>query len=427
MSRTVRDRSTPHPKPVEKIELSEKNPKWRLAAAVVLLVVGVAALVYSLMSFLSADAGWTEIEAEGGQELNCADDFVFLYLLGAGETSPRTEKRALTLIYTEATETAYRLFTNDVGYEGVNNIYNINHHPNEVLQVEEPLYQAFSLMESFGNRSLYLAPVYSRYDNIFYCTEDSQLVYYDPFLSEEIAAEYRAYAEWAGNQEAVELRLLGENRVELYVSEAYLDFAEEQGIEDYIDFYWMKNAFIADYLAQVLTDNGFTRGSISSYDGFSRNLDRDSGTIYSFNIYDRVGQDIYPAAVMDYSGPKSIVCLRDYPMTSRDFHYYYELANGEVRTPYLDIRDGLPKSAEDSLVCYSAEAGCAEVLLHMLPVYIGEVFEQEALASLAEEGIWSVYCNDDVIYYTESMLMLGNLYQGDDRTYTAENMKRLSE
>ncbi len=41
---------------------------------------------------------------------------------------------------------------------------------------------------------------------------------------------------------------------------------------------------------------------------------------YSFHILDRVGQDIYPAAVMEYSGPESLVYLRNYPVSTRIRH-----------------------------------------------------------------------------------------------------------
>lgn len=419
MGRTVKNRSEPHLKPVERIELSERNPKGRLAAVILLLVVGVAALVYAFVSFFSADAGWTRIEASG-EELSCADEFVFWYQLGAGDVSPRTELRALTSIYTQAAETAYRLFTNDVGYEGVSNIYYINRHPNEVLKVEEPLYRAFSLVEGLGSRYLYLAPVYSRYDNIFYCNDDSQLADFDPFLNAEIAEEYAEMAAYAKDPQSVRLELLGDLQVRLYVSEEYLAYAKTEGVEDFIDFYWMKNAFIADYLAEVMISNGCTLGSISSYDGFVRNLDWDSGAPYSFDLYDREKTDIYPAAVMEYTGALSIVSLRDYPMSSLDFRHYYELRDGQIRIPYLDIADGMPRAAEDSLVCYCAEKGCAEILLRVIPVYIAQELQSPALAELSREGIDSVWSENAVIRYTDESLILTDLYRGEDREYKAE-------
>lgn len=58
----------------------------------------------------------------------------------------------------------------------------------------------------------------------------------------------------------------------LEVSEEYQNWMAENGYETYLDFYWMKNAFIVDYLADLMIENGYIRGAISSYDGFNRNL-----------------------------------------------------------------------------------------------------------------------------------------------------------
>ena len=84
---------------------------------------------------------------------------------------------------------------------------------------------------------------------------------------------------------------------------------------------------------------------ISSYDGFYRNLD-ERDVSYSFHIFDRVGQDIYPAAVMEYNGPESLVYLRNYPISTQDQAHYYEMKSGEIRTAYIDGADGYRGRAE---------------------------------------------------------------------------------
>lgn len=417
MGRTVKNRNAPHPKPVRKIELSEKHPKRRLAAAVVLLAIGGAAFAYAYFSSVKVDPGWREIKASSSSETDCGDEFVFLYYLGGSGISATAENKAVTALYTEAVETAYKLFNNDQGYDGINNVYYINQHVNEEIAVDEVLYQAFSLLQDYSNRCLYMAPVYARYDNLFYCNDDSEIVNYDPYLNEDVRAEFAEIAAYANDAGAVELQLLGENKIRLYVSEEYLNYAQENYITDFIDFYWMKNAFIVDYLAEVMTSARYTLGSVSSYDGFSRNLDG-SDTSYSFNIYDRVEQGIYPAAVMQYTKPMSIVYLRNYMMNSLDTRHYYELKNGEIRTAYIDAQDGLCRSAVNNLVSYSRNAGCAEVLLQIIPYYIADTFQEEQTLALAKEGIYSIYCKERVIYYNEASLVLSNLYTGNGVNYT---------
>lgn len=400
----------PHPKPVEKIELSDRKTKLRLAVVILLILVAVGAFVYGVMSLVGKESGWTTIEVSSSAELNCGNEFVFQYYLGAGGVSAAAENKQITSLYTEAMVKAYRLFSND-GQEGeLPNIYYINRHPNEEIEVDALLYRAFETCAAYGSRNLYLAPVYEQYDSLFYCSEDWETQSFDPRQNAELAASFAELAAFARDAEQAEIRLLGDNRIMLYVSDEYLRYAEENYVSSFVDFYWMKNAFITDYIAGIMLENGYTRGSISSYDGFVRNLD-DSGTSYSFNLYTREGQNVYPAAVMRYSGAKSIVYLRDYRMNSLDFQHYYELEDGQIRTAYLDVADGLCRSSVPNLVSYSESAGCAELLLQMIPVYIADSFDREALPE------YTVFFEGDVLYYNEPELQLTDLYEDETIRY----------
>lgn len=418
MNRTVKDnRDVPHPKPVKRVELSEKNTRGRLLVVILLLAFGSGMLVYAFMSFLNGDSGWREIQADAAADANCSSEFVFLYNIGASGVSASAENKAIVALYTQAAVTAYQLFQNDLEFDGVHNIYYINHHPNEIIEVDEALYHALELLQNYGSRYLYLAPVYAVYDNLFYSNDDSETVSYDPYQNETAAAEFAEMAAYGADFNAVDLELLEDDKICLHVSEDYLQYASENGITSFIDFYWMKNAFITDYLADVMIENHYTLGSISSYDGFIRNLD-DSGTSYSFNLYDRMGQTVYPAAVMQYDYSASVVYLRNYPMNAQDYRHYYELAGGDIRTVYLDEKDGLCKASLNNLVSYSKDKSCAEVLLQMMPVYIADVFDEERLARMADGGVYSIYCRDGVICYNESGLTLTNLYDKENVRYT---------
>ena len=417
MGRTAKNRSTPHLPPVKRIELSAAHTRLRAALALLLLAVGLGAFGYALTTLLTPETGWIEIEANPSAELNCAEDFVFLYPLGATGASPTVEKKALATLYTQATVTAHQLFTNDADYDGLRNVRFLNRHPNEELAVDPALYNAFAQIAASGDRSLYLAPIFSTYDGIFYCADDALTADFDPRQSDELRAWFLDLCSYANDPAQVNLDLLGENRVRLSVSDDYLAYAEAEGIESFIDFYWMKNAFIADYLADALILGGYRIGTLSSFDGFSRNLDAGSSTSYSLNIYDRVGQNIYPAATMRYSGARSIVSLRNYPANGRDALRFYSFANGEIRNPYLDARDGLCRSALNDLTAYSADKSCAEILLELIPIYIADEFDPVSLDALAASGIRTIYCEDRTIHHTEPNLELTDLYSDDAIQY----------
>lgn len=403
------------PKPVEKVELSEKHLPLRIAALVLLILIAVSSIVYGVVSLFQKEAGWERIEPAPA-ETSCASDFVLLYHLGTTDASPKAESRVVNAVYSQAVVDAYQLFTDAESFETVHNVRYLNEHPNETVKVEPALYKALEQVANSGDRSVYLAPVYARYDDLFDCTDDSQTVDFDPVLNPEAAAEYAALAEFATDPEAVDLELLGENQVMLSVSQEYRQFQETEGYETYFDFIWLKNAFIVDFLADTLIEAGCPNGVLSSYDGFLRNFSKEQDD-FSLNLSDRVGQEVFAAGTMHYKGPAALVYLRDYGANALDSSRFYQYENGERRVPYLAAEDAMPKAAKSDLLCYSHSAGCAEVLLELLPHYVTEEFSPEAFGALSAKGIYTVYCEGSTIYHNDPDSSFADLYQSGDVAY----------
>ena len=378
--------------PVQKIELTDKNIKLRLAAAVFFLIVAVLSIAYGISGLFAREAGWQEIEVYSSMGVTCGEDFVFLYEVKT-EESVRTQVRLVTTIYSNAAKTAYEIFNADVEIEGVANLWYINHHPNEEIVVDAALYNAFSQVCEDGGRWIYLGPAYSIYDNLFYMTSSDGAVDFDPHLNPYIGNLFQEICEWANDPTAVNLELLEDNVVRLNVSGEYLDFMAEEELEDFIDFYWLKNAFIADYMADRLLAEGYTHGVISSYDGFVRCFD-ESGTTFSYQLYHMQGDAPVLSSVMEYTGPQSFVTFKSYPLNPLDFQHYLILSEVSVRTPYLSPKDGLDRCAVEELTAYSRNAGCAEIALKTAPIYIADQFRESASVSLAEAGIYMIYGSD---------------------------------
>lgn len=402
MGREVRSRREPHLPRVQKIELSDSHVKARLTAAVLLLAAGVALIAFSLMNLLSAEAGWQEIEADAA-EIHCGGDFSFLYELGTGEFSANTEKKQLTALYSDAAKTAYEIFNVDVEIEGVSNLWYINHHPNEAISVDMALYNALSQVCGSNERWIYLGPAYSIYDNLFYMTSPEGAVDFDPRLNPGIRDLFKEICEFANDPQAVNLEFMEENVVKLNVSQEYLDFAAAEELEDFLDFYWLKNAFIADYMADRIQEAGYSHGVISSYDGFVRNFD-DSGAVFFYQLYHTERDLASVTAVLEYSGSQSFVTFRSYPVNARDLERYLILSDGSVRTPYLDMEEGLDRCSIGELSAYSGSMGCAEIALMTAPIYIEEKFQKSALLALAKEGIYAVFWEDGHIYNNGPLL-----------------------
>ena len=385
----------PYLKPVTRIELSEKNIKQRVILLVVLLAIAAAALFTGVRELLKVEPGIQEIEV-ASQKPNCSQEFVLMYDFSDYGGSAANVNRELNRIYGAATEKAFALFSPDVEDATTANLFLVNRHVNETVTVDPVLYRAFEQIREAGNRCIYLAPAYVEYNRIFLCENEQEAAMYDPAFNEEQREYLLELASFVSDPAHIDLELLPENVVRLNISQEYLAFAQEYGIETFLDFGWMKNAFIADYLAQVLTENGFTRGYLSSFDGYTRNLDPREES-YSVNLFSRQDHDVYMPAKLNYTGAMSLVSLRDFPMSEKDRWHYFVYSDGSITHSFLDPKDGRSKCALSSLTGYSREAGCAEILLDLIPVFVTEDFHPEALEDLAQQGTLAVWCQNQTV------------------------------
>ncbi len=399
-----------------KIEVSDKHIKARFIAAVIFLVISALSLGYAVSILTGTEKGWQLISASGDGALY-ASPFALSYELGASNRSARSENREIKQIYSAACLTAGRAF--DTYMVSPGNIGTLNNSPNEVIELEPVLYEAFELLEEYGDRTVYLGPAFRLYENIFSCTEDWQLEDYDPAVNESLRILYEQIAAYATDPNSVKVELLGENRARLRISEEYLGFLKYEELGGALDFGWMKNAFITDFIADSLIREGYTRGSVSSFDGYARNLDDGSGTTYSLNIFDYVDGTAAVAARFDYQGPMTFVSYRDFPVTDMDFQRIYVTADGERKTMYLSLEDGLPRVGTDSLTVYSDTLNCAETLLLSLPLFRQGSVTEADLELLMEGGAQAALAQDQRLLVTDVQGIFNSIYDG----YVIEHIK----
>lgn len=416
MNRRIPGYRAPDPKPVEKVELSEKHFTLRLVIVIASLAVALVAIGFGIYSLLTTEAGWREIAATAYEKGNLSSEFVFQYELGRDGRSATKEYKQLTAYYTDLVNEAYHLFHSEECVEGVHNVAWLNAHPNETATVSETLYQAFSLMQERKSRLLYLGPVYADYACLYLCENDTDSADYDPHRNAEAAAYYAAVCAFAGSDDHITLELLSGNQVRLSVSAEYLAFAEQHHIGTFIDFAWLKNAFIADFLADRLTGAGYTAGYLLSYDGYARGLD---DTPYTYGIYDKTADGVYPAARVTPAQRVAAVTLCAYPTAPLDDFRFYVSDSGFVRTPYIDPADGFDRAAVNDLFVYSPGGSCAGIALAVAPIYTSDTLDEGALAALQGEGIRFVRCADRTVRYNDPTLSLTDLFSQNGVTYTA--------
>ena len=202
----------------------------------------------------------------------------------------------------------------------------------------------------------------------------------------------------------------------------YLDYAGKNGMERLVDLYWMKNAFAADYMAERMAAAGFTDGYLTCADGFTRSLGGSDVSI-SGTLYDRVGKNIYKAAVADFGKVKSVVVFHDFPEGRQNAGFYYQFADGEMITPYVDPSDGLCKNSVSCLSVCSDSLSCAQVMLAAKSAYIADEFHPSQLREeLADEGAF-VFGRDACLYVSSDRIAVSDLLNDGSIEYSLEILK----
>ncbi len=382
------------PKPVEKIEVTEDKKKLRLALMLLFGALGIGLLTYAFVSWLGAEEGWQIIETNTSYGVTCGSDFTFQYYLGGSGVSATAQKKQLVKLYSQASAKAHQLFHETETFDGVANVAYINSHPGEVIEVEDALYQAFETILADGRRNLYLGPVYDQYRN--FCSAQTGAEEFDPTVNEEMNDYFLEIASFANDPEQIDLELLGEGKVRLTLSPECQKYTKVNEITNWIDFYWTKNAFIIDYLAETVTMEGYTLGRISSVDGFARMLsENDTNRIA---LYDRTGNVVKQVGTITAEGAVSVVLLHDYPLGTGDAFLYGEREDGSLVSPYIDTADGQSRCSTDTMLFTSTGLDCGEMVNRVIPVFLAPEIETDALMRLADEGIRYAYWEEAALH-----------------------------
>ena len=418
MSRRGRNpNANPGVRPVSRIELNAKPSRTRYILLFSLIGVALIAFGIGLFSYLYTPEGWTRITPSYATADSCSEELIFYYELGASDRSANAENRALSDRYTALCHEAYVIFSADRAFEGELNLYHVNANAGETVSVHPALYAALKTVSEQGGRWLYAAPYYDAYRNLFSAPEDAFAAEQDPAREQELAAHFAEIAAYVGDEAHIHLEFLGDNRLRLVVSDAYRAFAKENGIEQYIDLYWAKNAFVVDYIADALQSDGYVYGYLASYDGFTRNLDtRD--TEYGVMVYTRYEDRALAAAQYAYVGKQALVSLRAFPLATTD-ELYYTYRDGEIRHGYVDVADGVSRASADALMAYAPDRSCVEILFSVMPLWIAEDISADGLAALADTGVDAVVSDGTRLLYTEENVRLDPVAH-EDVTFTKE-------
>lgn len=415
MSKNGKDRR-PYLPPVTKIELSEKNIRMRWVLLAALLVIAGFAFALGIRELVNVQPGWNQVEASC-QTPNYSTEFTLMYDFSEAGGNAAAVNKGLTATYSEAMENAFKIFSKDAEVEEFHNLQDLSANANQDLVIQENLYQALEKINQHGNRNIFLAPVYVEYNRVFNSESDAEALAYDPYVNPDVMEYIEQTVSFVKDENHIRLELTEGNTARLVVSQEYLAFAEEMGIEEFLDLGWMRNAFVADYVASCLESQGYTKGYLASFDGFTRCLDVQN---LEQNLYDRQGSHIYAPGKITYSGKRTMVFLRDYPLTDQDRWNYRVYGDGRIVSAVIAADTGKNGSCLTNLVSYSDQLDCGEILLEMLPVFMAETFDEEALKNLQSKGIFSIWYREGTVRYNDGSMHLSLVTNEDGVLYSAE-------
>lgn len=388
MSRYAR-RNDPPVRRKERVELDEGKIPLRLLLVGIAILVAALAFGSAISNLLTVPTGWQEIEAANPQT-GIAQEFVLNYNIGQGGMSASAELKSVSAAYTTALEDAYRVLSN-VELEHYTNLYTLNRHPNETLTVDEALYAALETMERSGSRMLYYAPVWEQYQSLFACSYDEEAEKFDPYRSPDVAAFAAEIAKYAADPASVQLKLLGNQQVCLEVSPEYLAYADENGVESFVDFGMLLNAFLCDAAADSLVQRGHTNGFVSSRNGFNRVLSQDE---FGMNLIDREAGKPVSIGSAHYSGPAAVVGFRSFQAQEQEAEYYFTYSDGTVIAPYIGT-DALPHSAAAGLIAGTKEGSAAELAIAAYSAFASNSIEENLPGEISyitiQNGQYSIH------------------------------------
>ena len=367
--------------PRARIELSGKHLWLRIILVVALVGMAAGFFGQAIHAALTPEPGWQQIKAAA--QVPMAGELTLEYYLTPGQ------EKALTGLYTQAMEEASRLFDGEASEAGT--LGWLNAHPGETVTVAPALYEALALLERQDSRYLYYAPVYEQYRGLYSCETDAEAQDFDPAVSDEIRKFVEQICAFAADPQSVQLELLGDNQARLTVSPEYRAFARENGVEAFLDFFWLRNAFAVDYIAEQLAAAGYREGILTSFEGFARVLGEGS---FQMELYGLSGGKVASAGTLTYTGPKAMVRFRAFPMVQLDQLHYYVTESGAVRTPFIDEQTGTTWAAVEHLAVVSTLRDCAELALMTLPVFTARQIDEGLLRGMEDvSAAWTANGN----------------------------------
>ncbi|MBP5343319.1 hypothetical protein J6Y73_05280 [bacterium] len=418
--RGATDSNKPIVQKVKKIELNEKHIPLRVVLLIVVIIIAITAFGIFFSSLLSADPGWMVIEEINTNYPSIGQDFILNYNVPKKDST--LMKKKVQGIYSDLVEKPLILFDTLNDYEGYINLKYINEHPNEIIEVDSLLYNSFKKINEYGNKTIFLGPVYSQYRSLFTSLNNTEAYEFDAKYNDSMKEYFSTICTYLENNK-INIELFENNKIRLNVLDDYLTYSEENNITDYLDFWTLKNAFVSDYIVDNLFENGITDFILSSNDGYN----------YVVGVTEEVAIEVWQKTKkqknlvgrLTFSGTKAFVNYSDSPLDINEDNYYVYYDKDDktndildITSRYIDPSDGIAKEASKIYYACSSTLGSADVALSIIDIYTRNNIDTSKVSEILENGIYSLYLDASLnvisnmpsdITFTDSSSLYGDI------------------
>jgi len=383
----------------------------KLMITVFLFLVGVGFISYGIIDYLSADAGYQDIEYgfvenSEGESIYPLQEVTLTYYFAEGgfstnaEMTKIVEKTQDDFNYVHILFDSKNLFVNESS-EVIHNLAYINENPNTSIEVDELLYDSLKSAYEYTISSNGVYNVYGGEILTFWDSVATNSAITDPAINPVYANRLNAIVSEVNAFSADSSQGLVFNDANKSIE--YRVTTPSDNIT--LDLQILKSAYAMEYLRTAINAEGYASGLLSSEYGFVLSLGANpqlENGLWSYNIYEPYYSSLeeYPL-LATFLGDNSLsaVCFNTY------FNNFYFIQDDDEviigRNFYYDARNGYNKNPLETTVFstgyLSASASLAEMGVNALLNITCETLEDtnNQIASYGSETIlgYAVYGN----------------------------------
>lgn len=328
----------------------KKNLIIRLILFILVLVCFGVFIAIAVSSF-RAKEGLKEIKADYSTAVGNPDDYKLYYYLEKNDkfTIAQMEKEVAT-IYSNAVDEIFPLLDSTNEYENIKNIYYLNMHINEVIEINPILYGILNDMYLKKSDFLYLGTVYQLWNNLIYSNNTEYIKQNDPFYNKE---QEKTLNEFINTyKDNIFLEFYDNNQIKINVNS---NFVTASGFEvtSYIDLGIFKTAYIMQYIKNKFISSGLTNGILVNDLGFSVDFGSEIKDKFNINVlYNNLNK---PTSILNLDVKSNYSYINIYNFNALNNHSYeIETSDGTLnRNLFINPNTGYSLNPEMTLIVYS--------------------------------------------------------------------------